>query len=140
MELIVTRIDKTLPIPEYQTPGAVAFDVYARETITVAPKAVALVPSNLIVCVPPGYALLLSSRSSTAKKKGLIVPLGILDQDFCGPEDEMRIQVWNFTDTDVVIERGERVAQSLIVPIERCAIVEREPQATESRGGFGTTG
>lgn len=140
MELRISRVDKSLPMPEYQTAGAVAFDVYARETVTVAPKAVALVPSNLIVCVPDGYALLLSSRSSTAKKKGLIVPLGILDQDFCGPEDEMRIQVWNFTDADVTIERGERVAQSLIVPIERCAIVEGEPRAATSRGGFGTTG
>lgn len=140
MELAVTRIDKSLPMPEYHTPGAVAFDLYARETTVIAPKAVVLVPTNLIVAVPAGHALLLSSRSSTAKKKGLIVPLGIIDQDFCGPEDEMRIQAWNLTDAPVTVERGERIAQALVVPITRPTLVEREPQATESRGGFGTTG
>lgn len=142
MELAITRIDKTLPIPEYQTPGAVAFDVYARETTIIEPKSLGFVPTNLIVCIPAGYALLLASRSSAPKKKGLFIPhgVGLVDQDYCGPEDEMKAQVWNSTDAPVIVERGERIAQAMIVPIERAKLEERDITGETSRGGFGSTG
>ena len=71
MRLGITLIDKTLPMPAYATPGSVAFDVYARTDVSVASKAIELIPTNLIVRVPPGHALLLCSRSSTPLKKGL---------------------------------------------------------------------
>ncbi|MFH1047411.1 MAG: dUTP diphosphatase [Patescibacteria group bacterium] len=142
MQLTITRLDKTLPLPKYETAGAVAFDVYARETISVAPRAIALIPTNLVVQIPEGYALLLASRSSTPKKKGLSIPhgIGIIDQDYCGPQDELKAQVYNHGTEQVTIERGERIAQALIVPIQRVEIVEREFSTTESRGGFGSTG
>ena len=142
MELRITRIDPTLPMPEYQTPGSVAFDVYARESVTIAPKTIALIPTNLIVCVPEGYVLLLASRSSTPKKSGLLPPhgIGVLDQDYCGPKDEMLVQVWNFTDAPSVVERGQRIAQALIMPIERCTLVEAPVTTEKSRGGVGSTG
>lgn len=142
MQLSLTRVDRELPLPQYATGGSVAFDVYARTETVVPPKAVALIPTNLIVRVPDGYALLLCSRSSTPLKKGLLTPhgFGIVDQDFCGPQDEMRAQVYNFTDAPVTVARGERVAQALLVPIERCALVETAVATAESRGGFGSTG
>ncbi|HSD12640.1 MAG TPA: dUTP diphosphatase [Patescibacteria group bacterium] len=142
MELRVTRVDKSLPLPKYETPGACAFDVFARETTVVAPKSLGFIPTGLVVCVPEGHTLLLASRSSTPKKKGLLIPhgIGIVDQDYCGPDDEMKVQVWNFTDAPVTVERGERVAQAMLVPIVRCALVDVAPRADKSRGGFGSTG
>jgi dUTP pyrophosphatase len=143
MQLRLTRIDTTLPLPKYETAGACAFDVYARETTVVAPNSLGFIPSNLIVCVPEGHCLLLCSRSSTPRKKQLHTPhgMGIIDQDYCGPKDEMLVQVWNASDAPVTVERGERVAQALIVPIARCEIVEVAADASAaSRGGFGTTG
>jgi len=142
MDLPVTRTDKSLPMPKYETPGACAFDVFARETTVVAPHTLGFIPTGLVVCVPEGHTLLLASRSSTPKKKGLLIPhgVGIVDQDYCGPDDEMRVQVWNFTDAPVTVERGERVAQAMLVPIVRCALMEVEPSAAKSRGGFGSTG
>ena len=142
MELPVTRTDKSLPMPKYETPGACAFDVFARETTTVAPRSLGFIPTGLVVCVPEGHTLLLASRSSTPKKKGLLIPhgVGIVDQDYCGPEDEMKVQVWNFTDAPVTVERGERVAQAMLVPIVRCALTEVDAAKATSRGGFGSTG
>lgn len=142
MELHVTRTDKSLPLPKYETPGACAFDVFARETVTVAPRSLGFIATGLVVCVPEGHTLLLASRSSTPKKKGLLIPhgVGIVDQDYCGPDDEMKVQVWNFTDAPVTVERGERVAQAMLVPIVRCALKEVEPNESKSRGGFGSTG
>ncbi len=143
MELRIQRIDQSLPMPSYATAGSVAFDLYAREAMTVEPGTVALIPCNLRVAIPDGYVLLISSRSSTGRKKGLHVPLGVIDQDFRGPEDEMRIQAWNLSSVPTVVERGERIAQALVMPIERCALVEEAwEMAAEagSRGGFGSTG
>ncbi len=142
MELRLTRIDRDLPLPAYATTGSVAFDVYARQETVIAPHGLGLVPTNLIVQVPAGHALLLCSRSSTPKKKGLSTPhgFGIIDQDFCGPKDEMLVQVYNFTDAPVTVARGERFAQAMVVPVVRCELIETEIAAEKSRGGFGSTG
>lgn len=142
MKIRITRIEKDLPLPEYQTAGAVAFDMYARTSMTVPPGELALIPSNLIVEVPQGFVLLIASRSSTPKKKGLLPPhgIGVLDQDYHGPEDEAKILVYNFSDKPANVERGERIAQGLIVPVEKAEFEEVEKIKEESRGGFGSTG
>ncbi len=143
MELSVTLVDRALPMPEYQTPGSVAFDLYARETTVVAPKSLGFIPVNLIAEIPDGCALLICSRSSLPRKKHLLIPhgIGIIDQDYRGPKDEMQAQVWNYGDEPVTVERGERVAQALIVRIEKCDIKAADAvSAAVSRGGFGSTG
>jgi dUTP pyrophosphatase len=142
MQLLVTRIDSTLPLPKYETAGAVAFDLYAREKIIVEPKTIALIPTNLIVQIPDGYALLIAARSSTPKKKGLSIPhgIGIIDQDYCGPRDELHAQVFNHSEMAVTVERGERIAQALIVPVVKVELIEHELTTSKNRGGFGSTG
>ena len=108
MKVRIKRIDKSLPLPQYETAGAVGFDFLAREEVTINPQEIKLIPGNVIVEVPKGYALILASRSSTPKKHGLTKPhgIGVIDQDYCGPEDEVKIQVYNFTDEPVTISRG----------------------------------
>jgi dUTP pyrophosphatase len=142
MLLSITRLDQSLPLPRYETAGACAFDVYARVETVVGSRSLGLIPTNLVVCVPGGHVLLLCSRSSTPRKKGLLIPhgVGIIDQDYCGGADELMAQVYNFTDQPVTVARGERVAQALVVPMARCEIVEAGPGREDNRGGFGTTG
>lgn len=142
MKVRIVRIDKSLPLPEYQTEGAAAFDLYARENTAVGAGELKLIPSNLIIEVPKGHVLLVASRSSTPKRKGLTPPhgLGVIDQDYHGPKDEIGILVYNFTGAPVTVERGERVAQGLILPIEKAEWEEADFIKEESRGGFGETG
>lgn len=142
MQVKIKRIDNTLPLPQYQTAGAVAFDLYSRQDMTIAPKTIALIPTNIIVEIPKGYMLMLASRSSTPKKKGLIVPngIGIIDQDYHGAKDEIMLQVYNFTDQDAVITRGERIGQATFVRVDRGEWEEVEETKETSRGGFGSTG
>jgi dUTP pyrophosphatase len=141
LHVAVKRVDTTLPLPTYATAGSVGFDLICREDVVVAARALALIPGNLIVQTPPGYMLLLSMRSSTAKRKGLLMPngVGIIDQDYCGEGDEIMISVYNFRDEPVCVQRGERIAQGIFVPVGR---VEWEEVAAmgEARGGFGSTG
>lgn len=142
LQVRLQRIDKTLPLPFYETQGSVGFDILARETVTVEPGTIELIPSNLIIEVPEGYMLAVASRSSTPKKKGLIPPhgFGIIDHDYCGPEDEVKIQVYNFSDRSVIVERGEKIAQGLFVRVDKAEWQEVDNLPKQSRGGFGSTG
>jgi len=142
MKVKIKRIDQSLPLPQYETDGAVGFDILAREDANIAKGTIELIPSNLIVEVPEGYMLVVASRSSTPRKKGLTQPhgFGIIDHDYCGPEDEIKIQVYNFTDEDVLIQKGEKIAQGVFVKIDKFGWEEVDEIKNESRGGFGSTG
>lgn len=137
----IKRFDKTLPLPEYKTPGAAGFDLCARETITIPSQAVVLVPLNVAIQPPEGYFVLLAARSSL-HKRGLMPAngVGIIDADYCGNEDEYKAALFNFSDHDAVIERGERIAQGVFVPLAQCAFEEVDDMGAQSRGGFGSTG
>jgi dUTP pyrophosphatase len=141
MKARIKRLDKTLPLPAYQTKGSVGFDICARENTTIKPKEIALIPGNIIVETPAGYMLLIALRSSTPRKKGLIKPhgIGIVDNDYCGENDEVKVQVYNITDKDVVVEKGERIAQGVFVKVEKFDWEETDSMG-KSRGGFGSTG
>ncbi len=141
MKIKIKRLDKSIPLPVYQTKGSVGFDISAREATIVPPKSVALVPGNIIVETPPGYMLLIALRSSTPRKKGLHKPhgIGVIDNDYCGEQDEIKVQVFNSTDKEVVVEKGERIAQGIFVRVDKFEWDETDSMG-KSRGGFGSTG
>lgn len=142
MKVKIKRIDKDLPLPVYETDGAVGFDILAREETKVPAKEISMVPSNLIVEVPSGYMLVVASRSSTPRKKGMMPPhgFGIIDHDYCGPEDEIKVLVYNFRDEEVHVARGEKIAQGVFVRIDKFKWEEVDGIKNDSRGGFGSTG
>lgn len=141
MNIRIKRIDKSLPLPKYQTEGSVAFDIYSREGATIKPGEVKSAASNLIIEVPKGYALLIASRSSLSRK-GLMLAngVGIIDQDYHGEKDEIGILLYNATHEVVEIKRGERIAQGLVIPIQKAEWEEVDEIKKDSRGGFGSTG
>lgn len=141
MKVRIKRVDKSLPLPVYETNGSVGFDLIAREALSIEPGMIELIPSNVIIAVPMGYMLAVASRSSTPKKKGLTQPhgFGIIDHDYCGPEDEVKIQVYNFSPSPVNIERGEKIAQGVFVRVDKFEWEEVDSIQTQSRGGFGST-
>lgn len=142
MKVSIKRIDAELPLPVYESVGAVGFDFVAREETVVAAKSLGLIPANVVVEVPAGYMLVIASRSSAPKKKGLLTPhgVGIIDHDYCGPSDEIKVQVYNFRGETVVIARGEKIAQGVFVRIDKFEFEEVAEMKRESRGGFGSTG
>lgn len=143
MRLNIKRVDKSLPMPQYQTSGSVAFDLYAREDVEIAPFTPTIVPSNLIIKVPKGYFLLIASRSSLPIKKGLMLAngIGVIDQDYHGDTDEIGVLLFNFTKNKIIVKRGERIAQAILVKIAKVeSFAERESFSKLSRGGFGSTG
>jgi|SRR5713101_1711827 len=138
----VHRLDPSVALPKYETPGAAGFDLAASVDMSVAPGEVALVPTGLVIEVPSGHFLGVFARSSTPLRRGLMVAngVGVVDSDYCGPEDEIKIEVLNFTAAPVSIRRGDRLAQGIIVPFVRAEWQEGSGPARQTRGGFGTTG
>lgn len=141
IQVAIKRIDKTLPLPTYATAGSVGFDLLCREDTEIPPRKLGRIPGNVIVQTPPGYMLLLTLRSSTPRRKGLMIPhgVGIIDQDYSGEGDELLVQVYNFRDEAVMVQRGERIAQGIFIPITRVVWNEID-DAGQGRGGFGSTG
>lgn len=137
----IRRVDDSLPLPEYKTSGAVAFDLSARETTTIEPHAIGYIPLNACVATPPGYMLLLAARSSL-HKRGLMLGNGVVlgDQDFCGNQDEYKGVVLNFTNEPVTIEKGDRIFQGVFLPIVKVEWDERKDLEAPDRGGIGSTG
>jgi dUTP pyrophosphatase len=137
----IRRLDPDVALPSYQTPEAAGFDLAAREDVRVPPGEVRLVPTGLVIEVPHGCFLGIFARSSTPLKRGLMVAngVGVVDPDYAGPDDEVKVQVVNFTREDVLVRRGERIAQGIIIPCLRVAWSEGETRVI-SRGGFGSTG
>ncbi len=142
MKVQIKRIDKDLELPIYETDGSVGFDILARESHTIPAKKIGMVPSNLIIKVPENYMLVIASRSSTPLKKGLTPPhgFGIIDSDYCGKEDEIKVMAYNFLDKEVEIHRGEKIAQGVFVRIDKFEWEEIDEAGDVSRGGFGSTG
>jgi len=139
----IRRLKPHVALPEYQTAGAAGFDLAASEDVRVEPGAVVLVPTGLVIRVPDGYFLAIFARSSTPLRRGLIVSngVGVIDADYCGASDEIKIQVLNVTREIVAVKTGDRIAQGLFIPVARATWQEtHDDLRAGSRGGFGATG
>ena len=141
MKVPIRRFDKELPLPEYKTAGAAAMDCYVREGTTIAPGAVEIVPLNMAIQPPRGHFVLMAPRSSMFKR-GLKMAndVGIFDEDYCGNNDEYRLVLHNFTKEPVTVEKGDRLAQIIVLPFDRVEWEEVDSLKNENRGGLGTTG
>lgn len=137
MDIKVKRFDKSIPLPEYDKKAA-CFDLRCREAVTIQPKEIKLVPANIAIKLPEGYALLVFVRSSTPMRKGLMLAnsVGIVDPFYCGDKDEVLIEFMNFTDNPVEITKGERLAQGMVVKSEMIGWTEVEAMNEEGVGGY----
>lgn len=139
----VFQIDKDLPQPKYATSGSVGLDTYVRESRLIQSKSYGLIPLNLIIQAPEGTFIGVLPRSSTFKRTGLILAnsIGVIDRDYCGPEDEIMALVYNTSDNIVEIDKGERLFQLIIFNCETPEIeIVEECIKDDSRGGHGSTG
>ena len=142
MRLKIKRLDAAVGLPEPASSRAAGFDLASAVDIEIPPRSIRLVGTGLVIAVPDGYFLGIFARSSTPLKRGLMVAngVGVIDPDYCGPTDEIKIQVLNFTDAPVQVKRGDRLAQGIVLPSPQIEWQEVEDVAAPARGGFGSTG
>lgn len=137
----IRRLHAHVSLPQYATAGSAAFDLAASEDLAIAPGEVQLVPTGLVIEVPDGMFLGVFARSSTPLKRGLMVAngVGVVDADYCGPSDEIKVPVVNFTQAVVRVAAGDRIAQGILLPAPQVRWEEVDALREASRGGFGST-
>src|SRR5688500_1286795 len=142
MRLKIKRLDAGVGLPQAATLRAAGFDLASAVDIEIPPRSIRLVRTGLVIAVPEGYFLGIFARSSTPLKRGLMVAngVGVVDADYCGPGDEIKVQLLNFTDAPVQVKRGDRLAQGIVLPSPSIEWNEVEEMGEPTRGGFGSTG
>ena len=134
-----------LPLPRYESPGAAGLDLLAavpEETpLVLAPRGRALVPTGLVLQLPPGYEAQVRPRSGLALRHGVTVlnAPGTVDADYRG---QVQVLLMNTADERFMITRGLRIAQLVVAPVTTAALVEVDEVDGTGRGGsgFGSTG
>lgn len=129
-------------IPTRSTKHSAGYDFSALRDTIVPPHGIALIPTGIKAQIDDGYYLQLAVRSSTPKKKGLILAngIGIVDGDYYNnPDNEGHImfQVFNTTDKEVLVVAGERIGQGVFL---KYAVTDDDSAEGERLGGFGSTG
>lgn len=123
--------------------GDAAVDLPARGPVTIEPGCRSLVPTGFAIAIPPGWCGLILPRSGLALRHGLTVlnSPGLIDSGYRG---ELKVMLFNSGDEAVDIERGQRIAQLLVLPIPELTFeeVDELPPAIDDRGdqGFGSSG
>jgi len=109
--------------------------------VRVKPLQRVIIPTGIALEIPEGYEGQVRPRSGLALKKGLTVlnAPGTIDADYRG---EVKVILVNLGEEEVVIERGERIAQLVITPVVRAELIPVEELSSTERGegGFGSTG
>lgn len=131
------------PLPAYATAQSAGMDLRANidATITLRPMERRLIPTGLYIALPEGYEAQVRPRSGLALKHGITVlnTPGTIDADYRG---EVMVLLINFSDTDFVINDGERIAQMVIARHETAEFVEVSvlDETERGAGGYGHTG
>lgn len=133
-----------LPLPHYQSEHAAGLDLPAavdeHAPVQLAPGERELIPTGLVLELPPGTEAQVRPRSGLALRHGITVlnSPGTIDSDYRG---EVRVLVINLGNAPWEIQRGERIAQLVVQRVERAALVEVQELDSTPRGagGFGST-
>jgi dUTP pyrophosphatase len=137
--LKVKKISKNAELPEYALESDVGFDLRANEEVTIGSMEHKAIKTGIAIEVPEGYVGLIRDRAGIITKMGVHTVAGTFDPAYRG---EVSIILTNFGDEEVVIEEGMRIAQMIIIPVEKVKITEAKDLSETKRGkrGFGSTG
>ncbi|XMB71837.1 dUTP diphosphatase [Mycoplasmatota bacterium WC30] len=140
---VVTKyLNNSIKLPARKTSGSAGYDFSAAETISIPAKKIAFVPTGIKAFMPKDEVLQMYPRSSLSFKKNLIKAnsVGIIDSDYYNNPDnegEIKLILYNFGEEEVVINKGDRVAQGIFT---KYLTVDNDENNVKRLGGFGSTG
>ena len=128
-------------LPARSTVGSAGYDFECAENTTIHPHAIVLIPTGIKCQIDDGYYLQLALRSSTPKKRGLMLAngIGIIDSDYYNNPDnegEIFLQFINLSPFPILIHRGDFPGQGII---HKYYLTEDDCAGGERQGGFGST-
>ena len=142
-EILIKRLSKNIPLPKYETDGSSGMDLTANieQEIEIKPGKSAIIPTGLAVSIPKKFEIQIRPRSGLAAKNKVSVlnTPGTIDSDYRG---EIKVILINLGEKIFKIEKGLRIAQMVLCPIEKAVLEEVDVLEDTKRGsgGFGSTG
>jgi len=141
MTLRFKKVHPDAVLPSYAHPSDAGMDVRSVADLTIAPGKRALVPTGLVMLLPPMYEAQVRPRSGLALKSGITVlnTPGTIDSGYRG---EVGVILMNLGESDFIVKKGDKIAQIVIAPVTQPEIVETDSidETDRGSGGFGSTG
>ena len=143
VKVLIKKLNPAVEMPNYKTMGASGMDLMAfiKQPIKLAPKSSCLVPTGLTVAFSEEYEIQIRPRSGLAVKNNISVlnTPGTIDSDYRG---EIKIILFNHGSSEFVINNRDRIAQMILMPVNKIDLeeVENLPDTLRGKGGFGSTG
>ena len=142
MDVLIKRLDESMPLPSYAKAGDAGADLATRIDFTIQPGERMLVPTGISIALPNGYVALVHPRSGLAIKHGISIvnTPGTVDAGYRG---ELQVILINHDlKESISFKKGDRIAQLVIQQVERAEFIEVQdlPGSERSTGGFGSTG
>jgi dUTP pyrophosphatase len=142
MNIKIKQLSASAVMPVYATAGAACFDIATvDDNVDIRPGAWAVLGTDLAFEIPPGHVMMVYSRSGHGFKNGvrLANSVGVIDSDYRG---ELKIKLHNDSSRVFSVNRGDRIAQAMIVPVSQVTFETADELGATDRGagGFGSTG
>jgi dUTP pyrophosphatase len=137
--LKIKKLRADAVLPTYAHVGDAGLDMYTCESVVVAPKERAALPTGIAMEIPEGYVGMIWDKSGIAIKNGLKILGGVVDSPYRG---EIMVGIINLSKEPYVFEKGHKMAQMIIQKKENVVVeqVEDLSDTTRGEGGFGSTG
>jgi dUTP pyrophosphatase len=142
VQILIRRLDESVPLPSYAHPGDAGADLTTTVDVELKPGERAMVPTGISIALPDGYVALVHPRSGLAAKFGVSIvnAPGTVDAGYRG---EIKVLLINLDPSGpVVLSKGDRIAQLVIQRFEHASFVEVDtlPESVRGDGGYGSTG
>lgn len=140
---INVKLEPGALLPAYKTEGASGFDMHALEDYVLGPVKSGFggvtVRTGFSAAIPAGYEIQIRGRSGLAFNNDILTQFGTIDEDYRG---EMKVRLWNLGADYFRVNKGDRIAQGVLMKVERLEpnIVDDLPVTTRGTNGFGHTG
>ena len=143
VKVLIKKLNSKVQLPKYKTDGSSGMDLMAfiENPIKIKPQESSLIPTGISIAIPEDTEVQIRPRSGLAAKSSISVlnTPGTIDSDYRG---EIKIILFNHGNNEFVISNKDRIAQMVLVPINKMELEEVEylPDTLRGKGGFGSTG
>ena len=139
IKLKIKKLHNDAIIPHYVHDGDAGLDLYSVEEVLIFPNERKIIPTGISMEFPQDYVALIWDKSGLAGNYGLKVMGGVID---CNYRGEYKVILFNTSNKEYLVKKGEKIAQLLIQPVILAEIEETSNLSDSIRGegGFGSTG
>jgi len=137
--LLVKKLMRDVCLPEYMMESDVGLDIKANENVNLMPMEQKTVKTGIAIKIPEGHVGLIRDRAGIVDKIGVHTSAGTFDPAYTG---EVSVMLINLGDEEVTVEKGMRIAQLIVLLIQKVQVkeVKELPATIRGKNGFGSTG